>query len=822
MPIFDSNSERISEEATANLPDDVRALEEAQQIKQQMLIDALGESVKTKRDEAVKYRAASGIETQWLEDEEFYEGIDDANRSEGRPMKPMHPSGVVSNVKIKNANKSSIFYNITRQYVDSAAASISEMGAPTDDRSFSIEPSNIPELDAHKNNPTPANGTDAQGQPVQATVGDFAKQEIAIASKAAKAAQDEIDDHLVACQWHAQQREAIHDAAKIGTCVLKGPFPFVKRHKKTVQGNDGQVALVVEIKTDPISKCISVWNCFPDPTCGEDIQNGGYFLELDHANGRQLMDFKKLPGYLPDQIDKVIKEGPKKGSVIKQTSDTPSAEKYEIWYYYGMLTRDEIKALKIDRNLDTKDAADSKALQRINELEACPCIVTLANDTVIKAALNPLDSGEYPYDFWVWERIDGMPYGNGISRIMRSAQRVVNGGIRNMMDNAKLSGGVQIGFKKGKIKPMGSSDWSLNSVTFWEMDDEDGLGINEAISFTQIPSLQKELMNIIQFGQKMAEDVTGMPLLMQGQQGSAPDTVGGMQMLNKNATATRRMKARSVDDDLTTPHIRRYYEWILMYGSEEAKGDFNIKAKGSQALVERDIERQYSIQMLANALQPQYGIDPYIAMSNALRAEMIDPSSWQIPEEEYQQKMQAMSQQSQNPAIQAAQIRADAQLKAEQMREKTMERTAQIHAQGAVQSTQLRTERDAAYDEIEKQKLVVEENYKMKQLEIQREIALLNYANQRNINIDNVKSELAQTTMKLNTEKELAAQSLQMQTAMKNSEHLDSAITRGHEHRLNEANNAHALKIASLAPEVQVPGKAADGQSLSQVPPVGK
>jgi hypothetical protein len=47
---------------------------------------------------------------------------------------------------------------------------------------------------------------------------------------------------------------------------------------------------------------------------------------------------------------------------------------------------------------------------------------------------------------------------------------------------------------------------------------------------------------------------------------------------NSNALTTmgdtRRMVARQIDDDLTEPHIRRYYTWILMYVKEEEKGDF--------------------------------------------------------------------------------------------------------------------------------------------------------------------------------------------------------------------------------------------------------
>ena len=45
-------------------------------------LDALGLSLSRTRSEAIAGRETSGIENEWLEDEEHYEGIDEANRGE--------------------------------------------------------------------------------------------------------------------------------------------------------------------------------------------------------------------------------------------------------------------------------------------------------------------------------------------------------------------------------------------------------------------------------------------------------------------------------------------------------------------------------------------------------------------------------------------------------------------------------------------------------------------------------------------------------------------------------------------------------------------
>lgn len=868
MPIDTSGEfspDNISKEVLDQLPDDLQAAIVAAQINQQNLIKVLGDSVAKRRDEAVRFRTASGIETEWQEDEEFYDGIDDANRGESKYIKPNHPSGVLTAKNITPHKGSTVFMNITRQYVDSAAASVSEMGNPTDNRNFSLKPTPVLDIEAHADNATPHPAVDANGQPVQATVADFVEKAHDDAEKKALAAQDQIDTWLIQSQWHAHLRHAVHDAAMAGTGVVKGPFPNIFKGIKSVKDGDGKTGVEMKIETVPASKRIDKWNCFPSPDCGHDIQRGSYFLERDFINARALRDMKLLNGYMTTQIEKVLEEGPIKNPDIKSNrtnfSVAEDSEEYEVWYYYGILTREEVDAMGVlDSLAKSENETDQKSLKKIEELESCPCIVTLVNDTPVNCALNPLDSGEYPYDMVIWEKRPNSPWGKGIARIMRTAQRVTTAALRNLMDNAGLSGGVQVGFKKGAVRPMGK-DWKLSNITFWEFTDDDVSSINDVLSFHQIPSIQKELMEIIQFGQKMAEDVTGMPLLLQGQTGSAPDTVGGMQLLNKNATATRRMVARQLDDDVVEPHIRRYYQWILQYSDDEnMKGDYTIDARGSQALVERDIARQFSIQMVQNALQSSFGIDPYKAMQQTLRAEMIDPSTWQFDEETYKKNMQAQSQAG-NPVIQAAQIRAQSaeKIAAEQIAADTA--NAKTTADATVSAVQARTQRDDAFAQAS---LQAKSELGYKTLEIQKEIALLQYATQEKISLNAAKVQMANKTMELQTEKELAGAANQMDAAIHVSEQVHAGAAQEAEHahakdmqgadiakaglqqnedaniaadtqsaqqqherymagmaqrhaqEMADAQHKHEINVANLKPAVQVPGRAANGHALDQ------
>jgi hypothetical protein len=170
--------------------------------------------------------------------------------------------------------------------------------------------------------------------------------------------------------------------------------------------------------------------------------------------------------------------------------------------------------------------------------ELYPAIVTMVNDRVIKVSLSPLDSGEFPYDVMVWQARTDHWAGVGVSRQMRECQKGANAAVRNLMDNAGLSAGPQIVIDRNKLVPA-NNRWELTPRKVWytkadeEMDD-----VRKAIWIVSIETRQAELMNILQFWLREAEEVTGLPMLLQGQMGvaSQTDKVGIANIMNNNGS----------------------------------------------------------------------------------------------------------------------------------------------------------------------------------------------------------------------------------------------------------------------------------------------
>jgi hypothetical protein len=736
----------------------------------QARLDTFGAALGTKRTSAVEARRASGIEEIWRQDEEFYEGIDDANRGETVTLKPRDPNGAggTSLTSTDEAIGSNVFMNITRAYVDFSAGRACDMLLPTDEANWDLRPTPMPDVIALMTSDKPLTmPPGVQLKPgAPSTIGEAATQMVNEAHKKVAKAKTRIEDWLEEGQFSAEQRKVIRDAAKVGVGILKGPFPSKRMARAIVRDEQtGDMTMQVQNKTAPESRCISYWNFYPDPACGEDIHRGSFVWEKDRITARQLRDLKGTkdsdgnPMYLEDTITRCLEEGPQRRYADDDSYRAPDGEQYEIWYYHGVANAEDLRAAGID-------ADDGEVL---------PVMVTMVNDRVIKAALSTLDSGSFPYDVMVWQERENHWAGIGVSRQVRSPQRIVNAGVRNLMDNAGLAAGPQFVMMKGALKPLGrGAKYGISPRKMWELDPDSSIDdVRKAFAAIELPMLAEQLLNIVNFGLKMAEDVTGMSMLLQGQQGSATTTVGGMNILTNNSNTPLRAIAKLFDDRITVPHLLRYYEWLLMYGPEaDEKGDYIVAARGSSALFERDAQNQAILQMAQFVKDPDFRINPEKWFKEYLRAQRLDPDRFQYSDVEWKLKQKQMEEAGPppDPRLEAAKIAAQARVQ-----------TATIAAQVQEKRIQTDMDRDGVFAQAENERTQLEHQARMQELALKRELAMLDYANTRQISLEQVKADLASTTMKLQTQERLAAA------------------------------NAHGPQVT--APPTEPPGRASNGQA---------
>lgn len=726
---------------------------------------AFAASLVSKRKEAVDARKLSGIEDIWQEDEQYYGGIDQYNQGEVM----LKPTSVAGRVQIRSksntSTKSTVFVNITQPYVDLVSAREFDMLFPVDDKPFAIEPTPVPDIDDVK-------ASDAPMPDGQMTEGEAAQGFLAEASHKAELAETQIWDWLAESNWHTEGRKVVEQKNRLGTGVLKGPYPKrCKEKAKATDPNTGRISIQFTDVTKPASRQIDVWNLYPDPACGSNIHDGSYIWEKDTVTGKQLKALKG-GGYLDDEIDRVLEEGPSKKYLTDEYRRNGNRyfqdqDNYEIWYYHGVASKEDLRAAlcPCDKDLDV--------------------MVVLVNDSVIKATQAVLDSGEFPYDVFVYQSRDLFWAGSGVGRQVRTAQNMVNAATRNLMDNAGVSAGPQIIFRKGIVRPA-DGVWEITPLKIWMVDEDANIkDVEHAFTSVVIPTMQQELEAIIRLALEFAERATSMPLMLQGQQGAATETVGGMQILQSNSNTVLRRTAK-LFDDVVERHIDRYYEWLMQHAdSDEAKGDYKIIAKGSSALYERDAQNQMILQLVQYAANPAFMLSPERLMVEILKSNKISPDRVMLTDEEKQQ--QAQQPPPADPALEVAKLRGQTAMDVEKLKQQSdmQEIEAKSHEMQSEMALKLQMAQQDRDHEM-----------KIKQLELQMKMMELSASSQQSL--ESIKAALADTSMRLNVQQRL------------------SQDAQAHEKDQNERDKAHDITKLALQPPTEPVGRAENGRAYEQ------
>jgi len=633
-------------------------------------LDDFGRRLSESRKEAIDHRRTSGIEEEWSEDEDAYQGYDEYNRGENRTPDKGDPLGMRKQPNDTSDTRSTVVPNITGPYCDSAAARLADMILPVDEQPFEISPTPIPGYAELLKDTTPIVLSGPDGQPVESTRADYIESLLEAAKKPAKAAQRRISDWFVECKWIAEGRTCIEDASRIGTGVLKGPFPVRKKRIKWVK-NAGFDEMQIEDTIVPASKAISAWDLFPSPSCGESIHNGTHIWERDRLTPKQLAALKGTPGYIDEQIDECLEEGPVMLEPYWTVTggspepDIKASGRFQVWYYTGTCSKEDWVAAQPIPGTDEERERFADALESMPEkVSVC---ATIVNHRCIKAARNYLDNGAFPYDIMVWRKRKGMPWGQGIARLIRTPQRMLTAAVRNLMDNAGLGGGPIITIDPDVLQPH-DGKWSLYARKFFlKVSGATMAAAKDAIDFKTVPLITDDLLQIIHLALRFAEETTGLPAILQGQMGEkAPDRVGIVKMLEANGSSSLRRLARLMDERVTAPHVERYYVWLMQYGEDPAeKGDFYVQTKGSTVLIERGLQNEELGALLPLSLEPRYELDPAKIAEEYLRSRRFDPSKLKMDEDQLRQQ-----QEQQNPLAlaEAALKKAEAALKEAQAR----------------------------------------------------------------------------------------------------------------------------------------------------------
>lgn len=654
-----------SEERLPEIDDTSEEEAASTKAKELKIIQDLAASLVVKRNTAVQARASCGIEQIWREDELAFEGMDESYLR--TRMIDYATQAAPARQSNKGPKRSQVIINIVRPKCETAEGRFSDIQLPTDGKNWGLLTTPKPEVvdgmkddrpAVMKQTGAPVLGPDGQPVPIKA----IAKSEKEVAEDKMSKMETVIDDQLTECSYNGESRKAIQNAVRLGTGIMKGPMVVKDIKKRWTKKSDGQTDVrVLEVTEDqrPASRSVDPWDVFPDPECRDEIKRAAYIWERRTITPRELRDLAGLEGYLSDQIEealceeptKIVVATPKENDFLVRYNLGIKGSSYELWEYNGDVNKTDLEAMGCDCSQGLFPAVSAS--------------VVLVNDRPIKAALNPLDTGDLPYDFFCWTKRVGVPWGLGVARELMWTQRVLIAAWRAMMDNAGDSAGANI-VVGASIEPM-DQKWEITGKKLWKSTDEN-LRIDKQFGLFQLINNQVELQNIIELALRFADMESQLPMLFNGEKGELPETLGATNIMVDSSNVALRTRVKLWDDAITRPHITRYYDWNMQYNEDDSiKGDYKVDPRGTSFLLERDQQAEELKNVLSIRADPELSamIDWEKTMRKLGTAKKIDLLS----EDAIAEKMEERKKQPPpvDPQMEVAKVRVEGELKKAEM-----------------------------------------------------------------------------------------------------------------------------------------------------------
>lgn len=667
-------------------------------------LQVFGSKLQILANEQVAQKA--NIQQRWLEDLRQYNG---------------KYSEVEQSRLDSNPNQSKIFVNITRNKTNAAEARLSDMLFPTDDRNWGIRPTPVPQL-----------STMAEAQPMSEQ-GIQAREIMAQAKKAAEEMTREIEDQLTEVNYAATCRDMIHDACTLGTGVIKGPVVIGRTQRSWQTGEDGVSVLQINEDYRPGTEYVSPWDFFPDMSAGK-LNEAEFIFERKYMTRKRLIELGKMEDiYLTDQIRAALKEDVRNSQetqdmraelrAINGVDHGGDSSSYEVWEYTGPIEKAELEAAGAEIEDD--------------ELVEYYGTVQFIGSRVIRVSINPMETQDEIYRVFNWEKDPSSIFGFGVPYLMRDQQKVMNAAWRMILDNGGLSAGPQIVVDKDAIEPA-DERWEITPRKVWHKRKSD-LPVRDAFEVYQINNNQADLMNIFTSARQLADEETNLPLIAQGEQaGHVTKTAHGMDMLMNSANIVLRRAVKNFDDDVTSPHIDSYYNWNMQFNQKpEIKGDFSIDARGSGALLAREMQQERLLQFSQVAGgNPEFAIrtDWEGLYKQIVKHMQISKDDVVLPDEKVQEIQQ---QKAQQPPPMDPLMKAKIDLMAQK------------------QSADI--QRDQARFQADREDQMFNRQLKVTELDQRRELELIKIAANKDIKVSDLKTRVGIAQMTDQTARDKAA-----------------------------------------------------------------
>ena len=410
------------------------------------------------------------------------------------------------------------------------------------------------------------------------------------AKEAAKRMEKKILDQLEESSASRHLRSTAFEMALFGTGILKGPFALEKEYANWNEDGDYDPVM----KTVPRVENVSIWNFYPDSD-GKNMDECEYIIQRHRMSSSDLRGLQKRPYFKEDKIEECIEAG---------TNYTRKWWETDLEDYRNSYDIDRYEVLEFWGNIDSHlaEQAGLDIPEELSEADTLQVNCWVCHDKIIRLVINPFTPKRIPYFAAPYELNPYSFFGVGLAENMSDTQSLMNGFMRMAVDNAVLSGNLVFEIDETNLVP--GQDLSVYPGKVFRRQ---GGAPGQALFGTKYPNVSSENMMMFDKARQIADDATGIPSYSHGQTGvqGTGRTAAGISMLMGAAQLSIKSVVKNIDDYLLQPLGEAFYAFNMQFNFDpDAKGDLEVKARGTESLMKNEVRSQRLLQLLQISSNP--------------------------------------------------------------------------------------------------------------------------------------------------------------------------------------------------------------------------
>jgi len=433
--------------------------------------------------------------------------------------------------------------------------------------------------------------------------------ELSPAQKAARRMEKLIHDQIDESKGSSEIRNALLESSLLGTGIVKGPFNFNKKLHKWDTGEDGERTYnPLEVRV-PRIEFVSCWDFYPDPAA-TSIEECEYVIHRHKLNKSQLRQLRNMPYFNEDAIREAIQMGAnyeEKSFESHLKDDARTDEDYqtnfEVFEYWGIMDAEYAREVGIELAED------------IDDLDEVQINAWVCGNSLLRAVVNPFTPYRIPYHAFPYERNPYNFFGIGVAENMDDSQQIMNGHARMAVDNLAMAGSLVFDVDESAL--VGGQSMEIYPGKIFRR--QAGMP-GQAIHGLKFPNTAPENMMMFDKFRQLADEQTGIPSYSHGQTGvqSMTRTASGMSMLLGASSLNIKTVVKNLDDFLLRPLGEAFFQWNMQFfeGDLDVKGDLEVKATGTNSLMQKEVRSQRLTTFLQTVQNP--AVAPFVKISKLI------------------------------------------------------------------------------------------------------------------------------------------------------------------------------------------------------------